>query len=613
MLNIHKQLRLSACVALGMAVLLAASSAYAEKSEAELLAKLNSDAPAAEKAVTCKYLAIYGTTESVPTLGKLLVDPELASWARIALEAIPGPEANKALRDATGLVEGRLLVGTINSIGVRRDAESTETLAALLKNSDDNVAAAAAVALGRIAGSDAAQALTPMIAAKSETVRSAVAEGCILCAEQCLANQNTAEAIKLYDLVRQAEVPKPRMLEATRGAILARGQLGVPLLVTQLRSDDRDLFRLGLTTARQLSGRGVDQALVAELANTTPERAALLVQVLTDRPKQAVLPAIMAAAEQSAKPVRLAAISALGQIGDSSCLDLLFEFATSDDAEESQLAKKSLATIPGSDVDTYLLSVVNSGEGKAYPVAIALVGERRIDATGLLKPALESAKPSIRQAALVALGEVVQAENLSLLVDKVLGDKHSEDLPVAIQALKTASVRMPDREACAAELSAAVEKASSIELKSKLLEIVAAVSGTKALATVGDAAVSDEKALQDVGTRLLGKWSTADAAPVLLKVATSDNVAGNYQVRALRGYIRIARQLPMDIAKRSEMCRQAWQAATRTNEQQMVLEVLERYPSQANLELANEAQDIPELKEQATKVSNEISNKLKSS
>ena len=96
-----------------------AQSASSEK-EAELIAVLRSDAPAAEKAITCKKLAIHGSKEAVPELARLLTDERLASWARIALEAIPGPEADDALRKATDSLDGKLLVGSINSITLSR-------------------------------------------------------------------------------------------------------------------------------------------------------------------------------------------------------------------------------------------------------------------------------------------------------------------------------------------------------------------------------------------------------------------------------------------------------------------------------------------------------------
>ena len=119
-------------------------------SEQELLEKLRSGSPA-EKAFACKQLAIYGSKASVPELAKLLGDKQLASWARIALEAIPDASADAALIEAAKSLDGRLLVGTINSIGFRRPAAASEQLATCLNDNDTEVACAAAVALGKIA------------------------------------------------------------------------------------------------------------------------------------------------------------------------------------------------------------------------------------------------------------------------------------------------------------------------------------------------------------------------------------------------------------------------------------------------------------------------------
>ena len=111
-----------------------------------------------------------------------------ASWARIALEAIPGTESDDALLKAIDSLEGRLLVGTINSLGVRHPETAVEKLASRLKDDDANVAAAAAVALGHIGNADATKSLRQTLTADSLAVRSAAAEGCVLCAEKLLAD-----------------------------------------------------------------------------------------------------------------------------------------------------------------------------------------------------------------------------------------------------------------------------------------------------------------------------------------------------------------------------------------------------------------------------------------
>ncbi|MBW8885934.1 MAG: HEAT repeat domain-containing protein [Planctomycetia bacterium] len=141
----------------------------------------------------------------------------------------------------------------INSIGVRRDAAAVDLLSSRLADKDAEVASASAVALGRVGNPAAAQSLRKALTAGPAAVRSAVAEGLVLCAERYLAESNSAEATKIYDEVRKAEVPRQRMLEATRGAILARGKDGIPLLVEQLRSNDKGLFQIALGTAREFS------------------------------------------------------------------------------------------------------------------------------------------------------------------------------------------------------------------------------------------------------------------------------------------------------------------------------------------------------------------------
>src|SRR5262245_13910997 len=103
--------------------------------ERALLETLQSGKPA-EKAIACKKLATQGSKVAVPELAKLLADEQLASWARIALEAIPDPAADEALRSQLDKLSGNLLVGTINSIGVRRDTAAVEKLAARLNDKD---------------------------------------------------------------------------------------------------------------------------------------------------------------------------------------------------------------------------------------------------------------------------------------------------------------------------------------------------------------------------------------------------------------------------------------------------------------------------------------------
>lgn len=585
-----------------------ADDAPIKPAEAALLAVLRSDAPADQKALTCKRLAIDGSSAAVADLAPLLHDPQLASWARIALEAIPGPAADAALRQAAESLEGRLLVGTLNSIGVRRDANAVALLTAQLQKPDADAASAAAVALGRIGNAAALTVLRDSLTNDAAKVRSAVAEGCVLCAERLVADGKQADAVALYDQVRGADVPTQRVIEATRGAILARNEAGIPLLLEQFRSADKRFFQLALMTARDFPGGAVDDALAEELGRATPERAARLVHAMADREETVVLAAILKAAVQGPQPVRLAAIDALARIGDATCLPALLAIAIEPDAALATTAKATLANLKGRDVDAQVVALLPTAAGKSYPLLIELVGERRIDAVPALLKALEHADQAVRAAALTSLGETVSLDKLDVLVTQVVAPKHPADAAVAEQALRAASVRMPDREACAEKLSLKLA-GTTAETKSVLLEILADVGGSKALTTLAAAAKSDDPQQQDTGSRLLGKWNGVEAAPVLLDLA--ENAPENkYRVRALRGYIGLARKFAMPAPERAKMCQQAFDAAQRPDEQVLVLEVLKIHPSAAALALAIKAIEVAEIKDEATQAALVIAQKV---
>ena len=94
------------------------------------------------------------------------------------------------------------------------------------------------------------------------------------------------------------------------------------------------------------------------MVRATPDRAALIVQAMADRPDTVVLAAVLNAASQGDKRVRLSAIDALCRVGDDSCLATLLEIAIDDDADFSQAAIETLAVLPGETVDKQIVGML---------------------------------------------------------------------------------------------------------------------------------------------------------------------------------------------------------------------------------------------------------------
>ena len=616
-----------AVAAIAVAVAFNAQAAPTPTStEAELIAILQGDGPEADKALACKFAAVNGSSAAVPAVAPLLANPRLASWARIALEVIPGDEASAALREVAGRLDGRLLTGVITSLGVRRDAAAVPLLAGRLEDEDAEVAAAAAWSLGRIATPEAGGLLAGAVQKAVSSARlDAVAEAAVLCAANLQAAGKSDEAVALYGVVRAAGVSEQRRAEAIRGTIIAKGEAGIPLLAETLRSPQKRLANMAVFTARDL-GRGaggdealaaaVDRAIVTELeiaaAEQASERAAILIDVLAERntagASEPVLAALSRAAVGGVKAIRLAAIEALGRVGDVAVVGPLLAAAADADFGIADTARAAVASLPGQAVDREIVGRLAAAEGEFLPVVVELVGRRRIDAVAALLPLASHPDAKVRTATIVALGPTVDLANLDVLVAAALAPKTPAEGEAARAAVREASVRMPDREACATKLAAALEQAPA-EAKGMLLDVIGEVGGTKALETVAAAARSGEASLEDAATRLLGKWMTSDAAPVLLSLATAEP-GGRFKTRALRGSIRIARQFVLPDGERAELCRQVLAAAREDADRRAVLEILVRYPSAATLAVAEEAAKMPGLEAEATKVADEIRAKV---
>lgn len=102
------------------------------KVESQLLTTLASpDCTTAGRAFLCQMLALIGSAKSVPALARLLRDPISADSARYALEAIPGQEADAALRAGLTALTAEAKAGLIGSIAARRDPAARPALFAL--------------------------------------------------------------------------------------------------------------------------------------------------------------------------------------------------------------------------------------------------------------------------------------------------------------------------------------------------------------------------------------------------------------------------------------------------------------------------------------------------
>lgn len=574
---------LALCFMAGVAMAAENQTSSAEKAR-KAIGVLQSDAAPGDKAMACKELAIYGGPEAVPVLAPLLADQDLASWSRIALEVIPGRAADEALRDAARKLQGRLLIGVINSIGVRRDTRAVNLLETKLKDTDADVAEAAAIALGRIGGDSAAGALQKALGRSPVGVRSAVAQGCILCAEHYVAEKKFAKAVKLYDTVRQAEVPRQRVLEATRGAILARQSDGLPLLVETLRSTDKALFTIGLRTARELPGRAVTEALRAELGKAALERRVPLLLALADRNDEAVMPAVIGVVRTGSKELKLVAIEIMVRLGDASALPLLLDALAENDADLAGAAKSALAGWSSTEADAQLAARLPRTTGSTRLALIELAGQRRVAAAipELTKAANET-DAKTRAAGIKALGETVGLDNLNLLTSALNKAKSDDEVAVVQAALESACARIPDKTASANQLLPHL-MTTPISAKCALLRVMGVIGTPNALEAVQTAVASSQPAVKDTAIRVLADWPEPPALPALLEVLRNSEDE-THRFLALRGCLRLLEEGDQPASQKLNIFTELLARTQRTDDRKAILSGVANVADPAALKL----------------------------
>jgi HEAT repeat protein len=187
-----------------------------KKTPAELLALVKDpNSTVFQKAIACKKLAFVGGKEAVQPMAALLSHPQLSCYARFGLEPNPDPSVDEVLRANLPKLKGRLQIGIITTIGVRKDARALDALTKLMDDPDPEVACAAAASVGMIGGMQASRVLIAALDRTKPPLLPVAARACLLCAES-LMPANRARGLEMYTRLSATNMPGPVRLAALR-------------------------------------------------------------------------------------------------------------------------------------------------------------------------------------------------------------------------------------------------------------------------------------------------------------------------------------------------------------------------------------------------------------
>ena len=540
------------------------------RSADQLIGVLQSGGSRKDKADACRELAVIGTSKAVPVLVALLADEELNHMARYALETIPGPSVEPALRSELPRLKGRPLVGVIGSLGVRKDTKAVKPIAALLADSDPLVAQAAARALGQIGTADAAKAIEKALPATASANRLAFCEGLFRCAETFVAKGKTKDAIALYDRMRKlSDVPHQVRTGALRGAILARGPAGYSLLKESLASNDRVLFNAAVRAALETTGAEVTRVLAVSLTQISPDNQIVVMQALGARGDESAVAALATQAKSGAKSTRIAAIRAVAAIGAAASVPVMVQLIEDSDGEISQAAVDGLAGIPRREAYIAVLQMLGSPKADRRITGIDLVGRRRmVTAVPALLTAATDSDAKVRSSAYQRLGKLAAPAEVPAMLKLLSRSTDAQDLSGLAEAISSICTSAGSPAAATEQVVGALSGAQPAQ-KGALLAVLGAVGGEKALAAVRTALSDSNAEVHDAAVRALADWPDAAAAPDLLQIVRS--ASGSQREVAFRGFVRLARESSAAAPEKLKSLSEAAGVATSPQEKMLVL------------------------------------------
>ncbi len=534
------------------------------------------------KVYACRKLALIGTRECVPALAGLLADKELSHSARHALEAIPDASASAALRDALPRLRGEAKVGAINSLGVRRDGASVASLATALGDSDGQVVAAAASALGRIGTGEAARALFDFRVKAPADLRAAVSVACLEAAQSLLQAGAKDDAARRFEQLTAPTELDWIQMGAFRGLLAAQPEQAYGRVMTALEGND--------PLRRAVAGEAIrsvkDPKPYADALDTLPPAAQVIVlNVLGQRGCAAAHGAVVAAAGSRDASVRAAALEALGRIGTVEDVPRLAE-ASARPGPEGDAARAALVRLKAPGTNKAMAAAMSQVPAAKPALLAALTARWAIEELPAVVRCADDPEPEVRSAAVAALsvmGAQQQAGDLARLLQRT---RTPGERTVIADALLAVCGRCGP--ACTPHVVPLAQCGDS-GLRVIALHALGTCGGANALTAVRSALEDREETVQDEAVRTLSSWPNkwpddSGAREPLLALAKSAKKA-SHQVLALRGYLQcIQNDKGLGGEQKAAAVSQILPLITRPEEKRLAIAALGSLPCRGALE-----------------------------
>ncbi|MBM3880510.1 MAG: hypothetical protein FJ387_12475 [Verrucomicrobia bacterium] len=518
------------------------NAALRQQLEAGLAAQLTEPATFEGQRFICQQLALIGGEACVPALADLLARPETVGLACLALANNPTPKAEAALLAALQALEGNPRVQVINTLAHRRAANAVAPLTALISATDPASAAAAVLALGRIATPPALKQLATLRQQRGPELTDAVSAASLLAAETLVTGGQRGQGAKIYQELLQST---GLVAQFRRGAFEALLRLdrdgGQQRILETLAGTESELKPSAIAAIPQVKAPNASPRFAAVRTQLPAPEQVLLLQALAARNDPGARTALEQALGAPEAPVRLAAIRALGTSGNAATVPVLARsLASSSSSEETKTYELALSALGGgSAVDQALVRQWRDADANSQNTLLAaLVRRANPTAVPTFVAVAASSEPATARLAFHGLSRAARPTEMQTVVEALTRLQASEVRATAEAAVGQALSRAGDVAGNSALLRRALAQATSREAQGSLIRLLAVAPDTLALAAVKAALNDADPQIQNTARRTLADWPDPAAWDSLATVYASARVEPE-RVVALRGLVRL--------------------------------------------------------------------------
>ena len=153
-----------------------------------------------------------------------------------------------------------------------------------------------------------------------------------------------------------------------------------------------------------IPGPSVTASLVRQFPNLPPTGQVKLLTALAVRGDRSASSLFVEAAKAGAARFRPATFAGMGSLGDGADVPVMADAAATRQGPQQLAARQSLATLPGPDVDSAIVSALRISSGKMKSELALAAGERRLEQSAdILIQAIGDSDADVRRNALRGL------------------------------------------------------------------------------------------------------------------------------------------------------------------------------------------------------------------